>query len=612
MYFDGLDDISVHEMVKEDFRAAEESRREVEERKVRDYALYRRFRTELSDGGIKEDSRGPFGYSNITVPLVFWIVETILPRLGVQPPTVTLTARNPAAAPFVEAAQMRITHNLRRGCYEQDMLLAIKQFLILGDSPIKIYQDDHLGGPRMLPLSWFDWFVSAEAQRYEEAEVWFHRMFYSRRGLEQLMVRDSKRVDPATGKKMKPLYDHDALQQIIDALPRKDAEDMTHQDRRRITGLGPETLPDREGQICIVEAWYKDGSRAYISPGPVEKLIRVQRDPTHLDIRERPFRPFSVIQNTPDLFQPYSISDAEMLEDHQEEASTLRNQFIDQTTFNLNAPVGVDRERVHPTEVQEAMGRPGGMFFTEGDPQQAVRRFPPGFSSNDYRGIYEEIRSEAQIISGATDLAAGMSSAVGVANETATGASIIREEANARFRLKLKLVQLGLRPAARMFMEMDRMHGAEDIVMPKPGGWALPQGQLGIQVDEKTGFMTVSGGALAGEYEIDVDAGAMAPPAQSEQANKLRQLVIDLGHPEMVARVKWGELARQLVKAQGYEPDQILMTEDEYQQNMMMAQMAQMGGPPPQGEGMPGGGPMAPEQGGQQLQPQQALPMGAG
>lgn len=594
LYFDGLNDDAITEMVEDDFRSAEESRAKVEERKVRDYALYRRFRRELTDGGIEEGSRGPFNYSNITVPLVFWIVETILPRIGVQPPTVTLTARDPSLAPFVEAAQMRVTHNLRRGCYEQDMMLAIKQFLILGDSPIKVYIDEHLGGPRMLPVNWFDWFISAEAQRYEEAEVWFHRMFYSRRGLEMLLKRDAHRVDKLTGERLPKLYDHDAMEAILHTGARRDSEDRTHAERRRITGLGPETLPDRDGQICIVEAWYKDGSRVYFAPEQ-RRVVRLVREPTHLDAKDRPFRPFTVLQNTPDLFQPYSISDAEMLEDHQEEASTLRNQLIDQTTFNINAPTGVDRERVDPAEVQEAFGQPGGVFYTEGPPTNAVVRFPPGNNTSDYRAIYEEVRSEAQIISGATDLAAGLTSAVGVANETATGASIIREEANARFRLKLKLVQLGMRTGARLFMELDRMAGAPDIVMKAPNGMSVSD-VLGI-APAGNGYVTVPG--IGGDFEVDVDAGAMAPPAQSEQATKLRQLLIDLGHPAIAPLVNWPELARQLVESQGYEPERILLSEE--QLAMMQEQMAVQ-----QGAGQPGGEPLPPGDPGNEIAPQQA------
>jgi hypothetical protein len=77
-----------------------------QERKLRDYRLYRRFNEYVSGGGIREGDRGEHGWSKMTVPLVFWVVETVLSRMGVEPPKVTVSARTPEAGPFAQAAQL--------------------------------------------------------------------------------------------------------------------------------------------------------------------------------------------------------------------------------------------------------------------------------------------------------------------------------------------------------------------------------------------------------------------------------------------------------------------------------------------------------------------------
>jgi hypothetical protein len=98
-YLDGLDDDAILEMARHDYQSALESRRDVQERKLRDYRLYRRFNEYVSGGGIREGDRGEHGWSKMTVPLVFWVVETLLSRMGVDPPKVTVSVpgrRRPA------------------------------------------------------------------------------------------------------------------------------------------------------------------------------------------------------------------------------------------------------------------------------------------------------------------------------------------------------------------------------------------------------------------------------------------------------------------------------------------------------------------------------------
>lgn len=564
MIFDGLSNREVMEMAREDFRAARDSRQDVEQRKLRDYKLYRRFREEVAPtGGRDEDDRGPFGWSKLTIPLVFWIVETILPRLGVQPPTLTVNPGNPASVRYAQAKQLRMQRQLRKGATEEELLMAIKQFLILGDGPLKMAWDRNIGGPRLTTMDWFDWFVSPDARHPLHAEVIWHRTWHTKRDLQQLAKADGDRRD-AKGRKLPRLYDRQNLERLAYSSAYRDAEDPLYAERREITGLGPLTFGATEGQVAILEGWYRDGTTVWIAGDDSPLLLRIERDPLYKDPKGNGIRPFAVLRNTPDLFMPYSISDAEMLEDHQHEASTFRNAAIDQATGNIMSPKGINSDMVRAEEVRRAWEEPNGTFEVRGDPREAVYQFQPGQMSGDFERIYENIRSEAQMVSGVSDISAGQPTAFGLDNSTATGMSIIREEANQRYRMKLKFIQIGMGPVAMLYDYMDRQLSASEVHVPVERGFQPLDGSEGIKLlgdPEMASFASIStevnGPGM--DYEIQVDAGAMAPPHQMEQAQRVRGFIMDASHPAMAPMVNWPEVLRTLIEAHGQMPEKLMI-----------------------------------------------------
>lgn len=560
MIFEGLSNDQVLEMAREDWRAARESRREVEARKMRDYKLYRRFRDDVAPmGGKDADDRGPHGWSKVTVPLVFWIVETILPRIGVQPPTLTVNPRNTESVAWTQAKQLRIQRQLNRGAAEEELLLSMKQFLILGDAPIKMRWSKTIGGPQLLAIDWFDWFLSPDARRWHDAEVIWHRTWHTKRDLQELVKTDGDRRD-VRGERLPRLYDKECLERIAYGSAYREAEDPLYAERREVTGLGSATYGRAEGQVSILEGHYRDGSRVWIAGDDGPYLIRLEREPDLQDRHGHPFRPFACLQNTPDLFLPYSISDAEMLEDHQHEASTFRNAGIDQATGNIHQPKGIDRTIVRPEDVRRAFEEPNGTFEVDGDPRNAVYMFPPGQLSGDWERVYENIRSEAQMISGVSDISAGQPTSFGLDNSTATGMSIIREESNQRYRMKLKFVQLGFRRVAIIYDNMDRAISASSVDVPVDRGFQPQPGAQGISpVGDAFASVGIEVNGSDKDYDIEVDAGAMAPPAQMEQAQKTRALVMDLSHQMIGPMVNWPEVARMLVESHGYAPEKVLI-----------------------------------------------------
>jgi hypothetical protein len=585
-YLDGLDDDAILEMARHDYQSALESRRDVQERKLRDYRLYRRFNEYVSGGGIREGDRGEHGWSKMTVPLVFWVVETLLSRMGVDPPKVTVSARTPEAGPFAQAAQLRVDRHLKYSWAEDKAIRAIKQFLILGDAPMKTPWDFALGGPGMQNIPWFDWFVSSEAMVWYEAEVLFHRTWHTKRSLQELARRDRERDEP--------VYKADCLEELAEMASNRDAQDTSWSPRREASGFSTESWYDTAEQVCMVECWYMDGTRVVIGGDGEDpfKLVRVVREPSFVDPKGIPFRPFTVLQNTPDLFTPYGISDAEMLEDHQSEASTMRRQAMDQATGNLNAPIAYDETRINAEDVQEGFKGPNGLIPTHGaNPNEVIARFPPGQLSSDHERMYEQVRSEAQMIPGISDIASGQMQ-YGSDNSTATGMSIIASESNMRFRMKLKLSAVGWKRFACNWHNLDRLMGSPILGLPVGANFQLEPGQMGVTMSGAGGYAEVNSAAYMGgaEYDIEVDAGAMAPPGQSEQVSKVRSLAMDLsGNPMLAGLTNWQAVGEALVEAAGYDAQRFLM-----QQPPMQPGLAPPGLPPGPGEPLPEGPPMMP------------------
>jgi hypothetical protein len=549
---EGLTDKQTQEMVRDDWHSAVESRHELEERKLKSYKLYRAWRDELAGHG--KSGRGPFGWSKLTVPLIFWVTETTLPRIGVQPPTVIVNAKTPEAVPYAQAKQMRIQYHLRQAHMEEELLVALKSMLILGDGIVKVPWNPDTRCPGFIAVNWWDWFVSPEAERWHTAEVLYHRTWHTRRDLERL----SKRTD----EKGKPIYDLEAIEALASMGTQRSASDPTWQARRDTQGIGWSIYARGDEPVPVIEAWYRDGARVTFGGDDLGLVLRVVdgEDYVHRTPKGQPYRPFSVFQNTPDLYSPYSISDAEMLEGHQAELSTLRNQYIDQITMNLNAPLGYDNRRVRPEQIDAAFGQPGGKFGTDGPPQDAVARFTPGSTSRDFSEVYDNVRGEAQIVAGVSDYAAGMGSAPGVDNQTATGISLITQEANKRFQSKLKFVELAMRRVAEIYDWLDRSLGSNPIYTIPEQDPLLEPGTQGVTMRGKMAMVSGAPNDKNLDYEIDVDAGAMAPPATQEQARKVMTLVqaIAVMPPQAQQTIDWQALLKQVVEAHGMEPDRVI------------------------------------------------------
>lgn len=573
----------VRRVASEDFQAAWHTGTDVRASKARDYEVYRGYRRDASGGIGNKDRRGPLNWSSLNIPLAFWVVETEAPRLGTQPPSVTVTPTNARSAPYARAKQLRMNHLLRKGNYERELITAIKSMLILGKGPTKTTYCPDVGGPKMVAIDYFDYFLSPHASSYRDAEFIAHRTWWTPR-----MIRGLAQLHDAAGN---PLYDHECLERLVNEAGDRSMHDDTWADRRQAAGAGLIHSPAADkGVVPIIEVWYRDGWVITIGGTQGDHLLRIQGPDDigrmrHYKVGEgrgygKPLMPFVEFENSPDLFMPDPISSVEMVADHQTEASLIRNLTIDQMIQNVMSPLIYDRgQGIAKKDVDAAFGQPGGALGVEGDPSRAVYRMQPGVMPQDPYAIIENIRSEAQQTTGVSDWAAGQTSAAGVQNQTATAVSIITGEGNKRFQFKTKLVQLAAGEIARLYDCIDRQFCPEKVFIPMKADMKVPDNAQGVQqIDGGFAEIDYTVNLPENEYDIIVDAGSLVDPARSEQAQDLMNIIgLASQSPEIAMRVDFDTLISEFFQVSGFNPDRFIKSPEQVQQEQMQQMLAQMG-----------------------------------
>jgi hypothetical protein len=90
---------------------------------------------------------------------------------------------------------------------------------------------------------------------------------------------------------------------------------------------------------------------------------------------------------------------------------------------------------------------------------------------------------------------------------------------------------------------------------PMPG-----ESMMGVEMMGKMAMVSGAPNDRGLEYDIEVDAGAMAPPAGQEQARKVMTMLqaISAMPPQAQEAVDWNGLLKQVIEAHGMEPDRVL------------------------------------------------------
>lgn len=568
-----------------DWNAARRFKTSREDQALRDYELYMRQAHESEEARRErndQDSGNPPDYgSKLRSPMVYWAVETLLPRLAAQPPTVTVDAMSTAAIPYALAKQYRLQYFIRTGSWHARMIRAIRQMLVLGDAPVKVPFLKERGRPEMIYVSWWDIFVSSEAEDFESAERIWHRTYYT----------EEQRAALAEWKdgNGRPMFAN--LDQI--PLSSREQADPTFGRRRELAGDDQTNENPRQNLYCVLESWSHDGTLVTLGGDDGQVLLGARQSP-YKNHKGAPFRPFANFQFSPSIVGPWSLSLPQLIGHHQIELETLRNAHMDQISGNLHSPI-VHMSSIPGHLVDEGFSRPNGRIPVDAgrfnSVHEAVTRMPPGSASDDFLQANNDVRSEVQLVAGISDIMSGQSTPGGIDPETATGANLLAQETNKRIAIVGIQLELEMTRVARMIDAHDRAYGGE-LMIPIPAN---------LEVADRTPGIVKAGPVMRSlphvntrdkEYVIEVKAGSLTQPDQMEESRRLQQFVAMASHPNIAQHVDWAAVTREIAYSMGLGESVILTPlealEQAARQQEMASMVAQQNGPQSGPQGGPG------------------------
>ena len=481
--------------------------------------------------GVLDETNYPW-QSNIWVPLSFSTIETVVPRLVSNRPQIDILPREPNDEKYAKIMSKIIDYQWDQ--MNMNVLLpeAVKEMCIYGTVILKAFWykeesdvidkqmvDDEMpelgqveveenktiyNAPKVEVVDLYDFFVDPKATTIDNAEWVIHR---SMRTIDYLheMMEDGKY------KNIKLLED-EATSFV--------GTDDEKQQRRSTIGISMPVEQNTDKLIEILEYWTD------------ERVITVANRKIIIRDQENPFRhgkkPFisCVDQKIPHEF--YGMGELEPIETLQYELNDRRNQRMDNVTLILNRMWLIKNGQ--NVDEDELVSDAGGVVHT--DDINAVQQLVlPDVTSSSYQ---EEtiIKADIQQTSGVTDFTRGMSSDA-LANDTATGISLLQEASNARFRLKIQNIEdMMLKRLGEMMVSMNNQFMSDETTIRIVG-------------DEGKSFETIKPEDIKGNFDVSVQAGSTIPGNESIMKKQVMEMYkLFAGDPEVDQR----ELKKMVLK----------------------------------------------------------------
>lgn len=588
------------------FNDAESARQEQEDRWMRYYRMYR------SWGGkrLANDWR-----SHVWMPVSFYVIETIVPRLVAQLPKMTVMPVGPEDSEGAKQMEYLLDYVTSQSDLYLELVKAFKSSLMYGTGILKtmydekyamnvyrepvmqpsfmpvptgerdlngnpIMEDMPMGetpvldengqpetklvrkpiikyaGPAAEAVDIFDFFVSPEGTSMEDAAYTIHRVYRTVDHIERMAEQGHYH-----------LPDPDSWESFVNA-----QQQYPMQERLSEVGLGPGAMSQNAKNTKLIELREIWTDEVVMTSASGELLLRAERNPfAH---GEKPFVRI-VDHMVPHEF--WGIGELEPLEGIQDTMNALWNSRIDNVKLVLNKMFAVSVDYL--VDMKDLQMRPGGVVrLREGVPiNQAIEGIDLGeVTSSSYQEA-NEMERMSEKVSGVSAYQMGTDSPA--LNRTATGVALISEQGNTRFAHKVRISELtGLRRLAKHFGTILQQYMPEQMVVRilGPGGQYL--------------WSTVTAESIEGafDYNIEAESASQTESIRREQTLGLFELLA--GMPQ----VNIYRLVQDVLETFGRKDIQSYLLPPEA---MMQQQMLMQGGPPDQGMGPP------PEEGGMNAPP---------
>lgn len=575
------------------FKDSESARQELEDRWLRYYKMYR------SWGG----KRSPNDWkSRVWMPVSFFVIETIVPRLVAQLPKITVMPVGPEDSDGAKQMEYLLDYVTSQTDLYLELVKGFKSALIYGTGILKTLYDEKYAwniyreqvtepvmqqvpsgeytvdgtpittevqigeqptgeerlirepilkyaGPVAEAVDIFDFFVSPEATSLEDASYVIHRVFRTKDHIEKMAKQGHYRLPPP-----------DEWEQFTNS-----QQNYPATMRLGEIDLGPGTTPQSASGTKLIELreiWCDD---YIITTAGDTQLIRAERNPfAH---GEKPF--VRIVDHlVPHEF--WGIGELEPLEGIQDTMNALWNTRIDNVKLVLNRMFAVSVDYL--VDMKDLQVRPGGVVrLREGIPiDQAVQGLDLGEVTASSYTEAAEMERLSEKVSGVSAYQMGTDSPA--LNRTATGVALISEQGNTRFAHKVRISELtGLRRLAKHFgIILQQYMPAQMMVrILGPGGQYL--------------FQTIDAQSIEGafDYNIEAESASQTESIRREQTLSLFQMLSAFPQANIYRLIEdvLQTFGRKDVQNYILSPEAMMMQQQ-------LAQMAQMGPMPmgPQGE----------------------------
>lgn len=557
--------------------------------------------------------------SAVFVPYTFSVIEAITPRMVAQLPTFVCRPQGPE-----DVIPAKLMENELRRCAEQtnlfvELIEAVKTSLKYGTGIVKNYYHEDIRKsyvlqPKMEPVpvevpavnegtgqaltdlggrpqttmqvemqpvigpdgqpvmesveqyylayagpcsKWVDPFhfwVAPEATDLDDARYTIERMYRDQSHIQQKLKEGVYRLPPG-------------ITEISETFPEE--EDV----REEETGDGGQRNDSTRKPVELLEFHTDDG-----------RVVTVMNKSAVIRVAENPYwhgeKPYAVF---PDYLQEgefFGIGEVEAIEGLQDLVNALYNQRIDNVRITMDAMFAVNSKAIE--DERDLVIRPGGVIRISGDylPSEALQPIELGDVTSSAFTEAEQLERLIERISGVGGYQLGQVEEG--QNRTATGVSLITEQGQSKFALKVQLMEkVGLRRLARQWGSLIQQFLDEERTLRIQG----PNGQWL--------FPTLTPEAIQGglDYEIDVGSSTLTEQAAMERSLLLFQTLTPVLPQAIVP------LAKDVLEAHGVKdtlPYLMGMPQLDLMGQMMQAQQTggtliplPAGGEQQQGQGQP-------------------------
>jgi len=436
--------------------------------------------------------------SNIFVPYVFSTIETIVPRLVSTKPQIDVIPREDGDSDYAKVQGYLIDFQWDKIGMEAMLPDIVRQFLIYGTSILKVYwikkeeevetevpvdsEYPELGNSKVKQkkvtmnqpcvelVDLYDFFWDPNGYDEQTCSWMAHRTYRSYEYLEK-MAKEG-------------LYKN--VQLLKDVSKKMFLDDNDKSDRNNSAGFndpkGYASQDDKESNIELIEYW--ENNRV-ITIANRSVVIRDEKNP--YEHGQKPFVRI-VDQSIPKEFA--GIGEVGPIETLQYELNDMRNQRMDNATLILNRMWLVANGA--NVDEDELVSDVGGVIHTD-DINGVVALQVPEIPNSSYR---EEtlIKADIQQTTGITDYTKGVSSDA-LANETATGISLMQEAGNSRLRLKMMNLEYAIKRVGELFVSLNKQFVTEEMAIRVAG-------QDGYQ------WLKVKPEEVRDNFDIQVESGS--------------------------------------------------------------------------------------------------------